>query len=53
MWIEDLTKALWELNAVQLIDLVDHIADGIIYMTSGTKYSVAELVAQYDKTYPG
>ena len=51
MWIEDLTKALWMLNGQQLIDLVDHISNNVIVMTSGTTYSVSELVEEYNKEY--
>lgn len=51
MWIEDLTKALWMLNGVSLIGCVQRIEDNVIYMTSGNKYSVKELVEEYDKEY--
>lgn len=51
MWIDDLTKALWMLNGMSLICCVQRIEDNVIYMTSGDKYSVKELVEEYDKEY--
>lgn len=51
MWIEDLTKALWVLNGFGWICYVQRIEDNVIYMTNGNKYSVKELVEEYDKEY--
>lgn len=51
MWIEDVTKALWMLNGEQLIDLIEYISNGIIKMTSGTIYTISELVEAYNKEY--
>ena len=53
MWIEDLTKALWELNASELkyTCCVKEIKNGKIVMTSGKWFEIADLVAQYDKHY--
>ena len=51
MWIEDLTKAFWMLNGLSLICCVQRIENNVIYMTNGDKYSVKELVEEYDKEY--
>ena len=53
MWIEDLTKALWELNASdeKWKCCVEKIENGIIYMTNHTFYRVDQLVKQYDECY--
>lgn len=53
MDISDITKAMWQLNGLQLIDKVEYIADDVIAMTSGTTYLVSELAADYDKEYGG
>lgn len=51
MWIEDLIRALQMLGDIRYIDCIDHIKDDVIYMTSGTKYLVKDLVAEYQKKY--
>lgn len=51
MWIEDLTKALWMLNGLQLINLVQEIKDNVIVMTNGDVYSVIDLRNAYDEEY--
>ena len=53
MWIEDLTKALWELNAtdVKYKCCVEKIENGIIYMTNHTFYRIDKLVEQYNERY--
>ena len=53
MWIEDLTKALWELNAsdIKWECCVEKIENGIIYMTNHTFYRVDKLVEQYNENY--
>ena len=49
MWIEDLTKALYFLNATDYRRtlLIDKIEDNIIYFTNGEWATVKELVATY------
>lgn len=49
MWIEDLTKALYFLNATDYkqIVLIDKIEDNIIYFTNGEWATVKELVTAY------
>ena len=53
MWIEDLTKALWELNAKDIAwtTCVEKIQDNIIYLSNGTTYTVQELVQEYNDEY--
>lgn len=51
MDISDITKALWQLNGMQLIDKIDYIADDVIAMTSGATYLVSELAIDYDREY--
>ena len=51
MDITDVTKALWQLNGLQLIDKIEYIADDVIAMTSGATYLVSELAADYNKEY--
>lgn len=56
MWIEDLTKALWILNSrdIKWNCCVWKIENGYIYMTMhGLRFEIAELVAEYDREYPG
>ena len=49
MWIEDLTKALYFLNATDYkwTLLISSIEDNIIYFTNGEWATVKELVAAY------
>lgn len=53
MWIEDLTKAMWMLNASPMVwkCCIRKIENGFIYFTSGRTESIKELVEQYDKEY--
>ena len=50
MWIEDLAKALYFLNATDYkwTLSVSRIEDNIIYFTNGKWVTVKELVAAYD-----
>lgn len=50
MWIEDLTKALYFLNATDYkrTFLVSKIEDNFVYFTNGEWATVKELVAAYD-----
>ena len=51
MWIEDLTKALYFLNATyyKYELLIEKIEDNIIYFTNGKMASVKGLMNAYDK----
>ena len=51
MWIEDLTKALYFLNATHYKNSVciDCIKDNVITFSSGKKYTVSGLARCYDK----
>jgi hypothetical protein len=53
MWIEDLTKALWMLNGstAKWSCCIAKIVDNVIIFTDGSRQTVQELVAQYDKEY--
>ena len=50
MWIEDLTKALYFLNAIDYKYklLIEKIEDNIIYFTNGKMASVKGLMNAYD-----
>lgn len=54
MWIEDLAKAFWMLNALNIKwqCCVWKVENGYIYMTQhGLRFEIAELVKQYNKEY--
>ena len=50
MWIEDLTKALYFLNATEYkyTLLIDKIEDNIIHFTNGQMASIIGLTKAYD-----
>ena len=51
MWIEDLTKALYFLNATEYkyTLLIEKIENNCVYFTSGSKCMLNTLVYAYDK----
>lgn len=51
MWIEDLTKALYFLNATEYkyTLLIDKIENNYIYFTSGDKCLLSTLICGYNK----
>ena len=50
MWIEDLTKALYYLNMIEIRHhvLIKRIEDGVIYFTNETAVTVQDLIESYN-----